>query len=227
MNYLIVSDTHLRKEFDRKKFLFLKKLFEKYQNIIIVGDFYEGYSLTFKDLLKGPWKKILDILKKKNSIYLYGNHDYYNKKNELLIKKIFKIYQEDFSINIGKKTFYFHHGFKFLKTIDIKFKFYLLPKFITDFMINKINYYQKHKIRAIQYKKNLNKIFLEKDTLKSIKKIKEIFSKRNFWVIFGHTHNRMIDYKEKIANAGFIDYGYASFLTISKTGKIKLHQKTY
>ena len=43
MKTLIISDTHLYHVFDKRKFFLLKKLFSSVDQVILNGDFWDGY----------------------------------------------------------------------------------------------------------------------------------------------------------------------------------------
>jgi predicted phosphodiesterase len=75
MKTLIFSATHLTQKFDPKFHEFLVRLISSVDRVIINGDFWDGQSCTFDDFVKSQWKKLFPLLKSKETIYLYGNHD--------------------------------------------------------------------------------------------------------------------------------------------------------
>ena len=71
MKILVISDSHLDQNFEQDKLIFLKQLVESVDQVIINGDFWEGYSISFEEFLNSPWKELLPLLKKKkDGIYL-------------------------------------------------------------------------------------------------------------------------------------------------------------
>src|SRR5690554_1878720 len=74
MSLLIISDIHLGKRFDKNKFNYLKNLFSKYDEIILNGDFWDYYSVSFDDFVNSEWNKLFPVMEDK-TIYIYGNHD--------------------------------------------------------------------------------------------------------------------------------------------------------
>jgi predicted MPP superfamily phosphohydrolase len=75
MQTLIFSDTHLTKGFNRKKYEFLREIIEPVDRVIINGDFWDGYLTSFDKFVNSEWQKLFPLLKEKQTIYLYGNHD--------------------------------------------------------------------------------------------------------------------------------------------------------
>jgi len=75
MKYIIFSDTHLGKDYEEKRALFLKEVIKDCDKVIIAGDFWEGLQITFDQFINSPWKELFPYLKKKNTVYIYGNHD--------------------------------------------------------------------------------------------------------------------------------------------------------
>ena len=75
MNILVFSDTHLYLPFDGKKFNFLKKIISDSDQVIINGDFFDDYMISFDEFIKSPWNQLFPLLKKKKAIYIFGNHD--------------------------------------------------------------------------------------------------------------------------------------------------------
>lgn len=71
MRVLVFSDTHLTKAFDDKKCEFLKKIISDSDQVIINGDFWDGYIISFDEFLKPEWACLFPPLKaKKNFLYL-------------------------------------------------------------------------------------------------------------------------------------------------------------
>jgi len=75
MNTLVFSDTHLTTKFDKAKFAYLSKIISRADKVIINGDFWEGYLISFAEFLKSDWQNLFPLLKKKETVYIYGNHD--------------------------------------------------------------------------------------------------------------------------------------------------------
>lgn len=216
MKYLIFSDSHLSDVFDEKKFKFLKKIINSCDKVIINGDFWEGYDFSFDDFIKSKWNKLFKLLKSKNSIYLYGNHDkkvYSNNKNkEFSIKQLQK-----YTLKSGGKSFYIEHGDRIVPLWDKYFK--RMPRFI-----NKILYFIE-KAAFLFLGTNGVGILYKKfnDDMKN--RVSKKLNK-NELLVCGHSHFMEIDEKNHFINSGIIKHGIGQYITI-EDGKITLHNETY
>lgn len=223
---LVVSDLHLNKKFNQKKFAVLKKLFssKKYRLIIILGDFFEGYKITVDQFLNSPWSKLFPLLKKKKSIYIIGNHDYsaLNRKKEF--EGIFKKVGENYQLKIKNKKIFFVHGHQFYPSIDVIFKFNKLPFFVNKFLFSIYNYEKKHYQRSLDYAAKKS-YFLTKDNFEIIKNFKKINNEKNCWLITGHCHNPIISKKYQYIDVGFFEEKFYSYLEINENGEFKLKIK--
>lgn len=71
---LIFSDTHFTSQVDRPRLDYIAKLITQADQVIINGDFFDGYLVTFDTFLTSGWSALFPLLQKKTT-YLYGNHD--------------------------------------------------------------------------------------------------------------------------------------------------------
>ena len=219
MTIAVFSDTHLRLPFEEKKFRFLEKLINKSAHVIIVGDFWDGYIITFTQFLNSPWRHLFPLLKRKKTIYIFGNHDkeiFVNEKVNLFSKKQVKQYQ----LKLNGKNFVFEHGDRLVPALDGILKIKKPPTFL-----------QKRLIKLHdQLLEKKGKRFLEwffKKTGEKIKKKMESEFKDSQFLIAGHTHYPEIDEKNRFANCGTIGGGFASYLLIDEEGRIKLKEERY
>ena len=122
MKTLIISDTHLYHVFDKRKFFLLKKLFSSVDQVILNGDFWDGYRTTFDTFVSSPWKELFPLLKKKGAIYIYGNHDRKNFSDERT--SLFSIIQKsNHLLTVDKQTYHIEHGHLLHKPIDSLYPF--------------------------------------------------------------------------------------------------------
>jgi predicted MPP superfamily phosphohydrolase len=118
MKILVFSDTHLTHVFEEKKYVFLKKVIESADQVIINGDFWDGYLTSFDAFISSRWNNLFPLLKQKKAVYIFGNHD----------KACFSDKRTSFFSDIQTKkysfvdgmTFYFEHGNTLLPSIDEK-----------------------------------------------------------------------------------------------------------
>lgn len=208
MKTLIISDTHLTHKFDEKKFLFLKNLFSQYDNIILNGDFWDGYSTTFDQFISSKWSGLFSLLKNKGAIYLFGNHDKKIFNDERM--SLFSTVQKDFHLlTINTLSYHIEHGQALYPSFDDLFslsrKVLLYVNFITHLIEN-----------------TLMKIGSPQNTLlkRANRSIKNKLKTKKFphWYLCGHTHVAEFDLKNKFVNSGYIQYGKATYLIIDSQG---------
>ncbi|MBI3955332.1 metallophosphoesterase, partial [Candidatus Gottesmanbacteria bacterium] len=75
MHTIIISDLHLTRRFEKRKFNFLKKIIERSDQVVINGDLWDYYFSSFSQFVRSPWRQLFPLLKEKKTVYLYGNHD--------------------------------------------------------------------------------------------------------------------------------------------------------
>jgi len=222
-NILVFSDTHLYLPFDQKKFNFLKKIINESDQVIINGDFFDGYMISFEDFVNSQWKKLFPLLKSKKAIYIYGNHDK-RSFSDKRADQFSDIQIERYKLKTKNKVYIFEHGQKTRITPDITWK---MNKKIFNAAI-----YLAHIVR--QFMVSLfGKIFITlrfaHRNAKSKRRIAEMYKPQdNEIYIIGHNHFGEVDEKNHFAASGMILYGFAQYLMIdSSTAKITLHEKWY
>ncbi|MFA6081096.1 MAG: metallophosphoesterase [Patescibacteria group bacterium] len=224
MKILVFSDTHLYLPFDQKKFNFLKKIISESDKVIINGDFFDDYMVSFADFINSPWNQLFPLLKNKKAIYIFGNHDQEKFSDKRI--SLFSVKQtSEYRMKINNKIFIFTHGQQFRKTADLSIKN------IASFM-PVVNLAMKiaHLFRQIMvniFGRNfLSLRFAYRNIATKEKAIKTI--KAGEFVIVGHNHWAEVDEKNHFACNGAILYGFAQYLIIdSATAKISLYEEWY
>lgn len=210
MKLIIFSDTHLTDKFDKKKYRFLKSIIEKADQVIINGDFWDGYRTNFDDFVKSKWSNLFPLLKKKRAIYLYGNHDDVKLSNGEVKK--FSIKQDkSLTLTNGSKVFHVQHGHA------IKPPVY---RVLRNMPPNKMLAGLIHAVFKFGVKLMGERFFawfflpaiLEQQALKNwAKKTLSV----NEYLICGHSHIAEIDEETGYINTGFIDHGHAQYVEIN------------
>lgn len=214
MKYLILSDIHFRKKFEKRKMEYLINLINGYENIIINGDLYEARYTKSSCMINGPYKPLMDLLKTKNTAYIYGNHDP-KRKSEELAKYISKNQYDFLKLKIGENSYHIEHGHRLGFGIDNT------PDFI--FMVIDILSYQIQKyfdFLTVFLGSKWNKMILKHRKLTDLVKDFET-------LVVGHTHVKTLDFTNKFVNGGYIKYGRGSYLIIDDLGKPELLKVKY
>lgn len=216
MKTLIVSDLHLADVWDEAKAQYLERLFSSAENIILNGDFWDGERIYFPAFLQSKWSRLFPLLKAKNAVYIYGNHDeaiYCDERTSL-----FSV-QQAHRHRITFETYSCHveHGHQLFRTLDIALH---LPRFALFGLNHIIQPTEGFLVRHGSPQNALTRI-----SNKVMKKRMNIHDP-NTWYVCGHTHFPELDTHMRYANSGFIQFGKATYLIASPEG-ISLHTETY
>jgi predicted phosphodiesterase len=218
METLVISDTHLGK-YDEKKDKFLKDLIKEYDRIIINGDFWDnwgGYSfLEFVNLKQ--YKELFELLKSKETVYIYGNHDHEAEKEKHLANMFSDIQCKEYNIEIGQYRYHFEHGHRF---------FYDNPKakFVNFYLIidkHPILRRMANRFTNFSYRNFPNRLKKTKVAKKKNQYIKSVKPNDVVYVV-GHTHIPEIDTENMFINTGCIMEGLTTYLEIDEYGEPKL-----
>lgn len=205
MKILVISDIHLTHRFKKRKYNFLKGLISKYDKVIICGDFWSAYSCTFDRFLDSKWNQIFPLLKQKNTVYLYGNHDR-KRWNDKRVYRFCKQARKAYSLTIGEVTYHFTHGVEYLvDSINNEIFMYLHRKLGLDYISSLLD---KIALKILGFDKYIN--FARE--MNEIQKFSVSLDTRVS--VMGHTHSPEIDLENGYVNLGFINNGYASYLEI-------------
>ena len=208
---LVISDTHLTTKFNPKKFELLRGLINSCDQVVINGDFYEGFVINFSKFVTSPWQQLFPILKQKKAIYLPGNHE----KNlpDHGYEQFCDQVMEKYEFEQNGVTFHVFHGHGVDRTFDVRNPNF--PRFISGVVS------RSEKIVCAVFGRRYTKIYKYENQILKRWKLKNL--PLNDWLICGHTHLAELDETARFANSGlFLSEKLASYLTI-ENGKIDLH----
>lgn len=210
MKILVISDTHFGPKVDGRLDK-LKELIFKYDKVIINGDFFERYLQTFDQFINSGWSELFPLLKSKDAVYIYGNHD----KKEFSDERtsLFSNFQGDsYELTSGNKTFHFTHGHLFHQGVEEKYKAILYVKPLTAFVFFGGNLIYRTGIYFLfPFARRMNKRIYNSWMNKGEDKI----------LICGHSHLATISEDKRYFNSGLIRWNYFSYIEI-EDGEIKL-----
>ncbi len=217
MKILVFSDTHLTVDFSEKKYRFLTDIINNADQVVINGDFWEGYLNTFDEFLQSPWKGLFPLLKRKHSVYIYGNHDRENLSDKR--SSVFSdIQTHSYSVQMNGNTYVFEHGDKIVPLGSTAPDYY--P---SKFLINRMNTLERFIVR------NLGSRFIKASygrLNKAIKKHVSLTLTNNEIMFCGHTHYAEIDEARRFVNSGIIKHGVGQYLWIDN-GRIISKEEWY
>jgi len=217
MKTLVISDTHLTDRFDPKKCEFLKEIITDADQIIINGDFWDGFITDFSSFLNSPWKRLFPLLKRKKTIYVFGNHDkkqYCNSQTSL-----FSVLQTNrYELKLNNHRLIFEHGNRYRPALDeilgIK-----IPSPITRFA------HWGEKILVKKFKDRYFNLAYQRFN-NGIKEIIKNIDQPDTYYFFGHTHKAEKDLPNRFFNTGIIKGGLGQYILIDNE-KIEIKERWY
>ncbi|MCA9368721.1 MAG: metallophosphoesterase family protein [Pseudomonadales bacterium] len=160
MKTLIISDLHLNTCFDESLYDYIVNLLDRVDQVIINGDFWDYYLCSFEEFINSEWSGIFPLLKEKNALYIYGNHDRSMFSDDRVT--LFSDQQlDEYTLHSGRKKIVIEHGHRVAPEMDDqhptltrlfnrfypRFYFYMLKDLpITRFINRKIMSPQRERI---------------------------------------------------------------------------------
>lgn len=218
MKTIIFSDTHLTDKFDPRKFVFLENILKDADQIIINGDLWEYFAISFEQFLNSKWASTLfPILKSKETIYIPGNHDpsdLLDDRTTLFSSKV----TGEHRMQLDGDELVVRHGDDLFPSLDVK-----MPLLKNHFTKQLVMLYPRIMTKLLgfnaYYPMSLWDIKASRTwALKNMRK-DEI-------LVLAHTHLPEFSPEKKLINTGFIMSGFASYLEINDND-IKLIKTKY
>jgi predicted phosphodiesterase len=205
---IIISDLHLSHDFEEELFNKIKQVLSKADHIIINGDFWDDSKTTFEKFVNSKWNQLFPMLKEKNTIYLFGNHDPKYRTDERA--SLFSIEQKDFhEINFKDKQLYITHGQEISLTTKLAMLISRIHPKIVHYLAYPLGIWQK------KASKNPNSL--------TAKKLNKVFKNKikNKVLIMGHTHVPELDLNNNYINTGYFFKEKQYYLEISEDINLK------
>lgn len=221
MKLIVISDTHLDRHFDKRKYEFLKNILTECDRVIINGDFVDEWFTSYEEFIASEWKQLFPLLIDKQAIYLTGNHDYMQNKNAVgtfCVKQAISHEEE-----INGQLFHFEHGNLILDSMPKSRSYSIYTKVLEK--KSSVVFYIIHGIERIMY-------FISPKSLRKSKfsHVRNLFiadhNKTSGWLVVGDTHYAEVIPDKLFANSGCIVGGFGSYLVI-ENGKIDLVDSNY
>jgi UDP-2,3-diacylglucosamine pyrophosphatase LpxH len=206
---IIISDLHLTCRFNLRKFDYLNKVFSNADRIVINGDFWEGYLTSFDRFVKSRWNGLFPLLKSKDTVYLYGNHDPKSKSDSRV--NLFSNSQgENLLIDMGKRKYHIEHGNRLAPALNERLRWLPVPK-IAFFVVQQIFVHLPllligktfYMINGNRSRNGKMKIWAKKEL------------PRNHFLICSHSHLAELSVDKNYGNTGFIKHGIGQYLKIT------------
>jgi predicted phosphodiesterase len=218
MSVVIFSDSHLPHHFEEKKYHFLRQIISQVDTVIINGDFWDGYVTSFDSFITSEWTRLFPLLKAKQTIYLYGNHDNANfADNRVSLFCDQALFSYNFSFN--KMKFVVEHGNRFLPTLDERLRIREPYPFLAG------TYRQIARTMVRTFKHKFINFYYRPDNQKIKEKISQEFLQEEI-LICGHTHAAELNLEQRYLNSGIVNYGLGQYLLFDNK-KIQFCEQWY
>lgn len=223
MKLLIFSDTHLTNRFEPKKFALLKRIISEADKVIINGDFWDGYYISFDQFLYTKWRELFPLLKERHTIYISGNHDKFTSIDDRAL--IFcDEYCEYKKFIVGNIKLHIEHGNRFSPGIVERY-----PWILNN--LTRLGNKVKKSILIRLFKKNTFKLSRKaRNTNLKMATWSQVNLPQDELFVGGHSHLPTDQFKKGFINVGQIDEGVASYLMIDfkdKLVKFTLEEEYY
>lgn len=218
MTIIIFSDTHLTGSFSNKKFNYLMRIISSADKVIINGDFWDAYQVSFEMFIKSRWRNLFPALVAKQSIYLYGNHDH-KKYSQEGVRLFSQQQRESYSLKMGKVFLKIEHGHRIAPAEDEEVPAFFKQKlFVAPYVL----------FREILPLALLGKLSLQqyKRQNEKMKQWVTEYLPKNQVLVCGHSHLAEFNLESRYINTGFIRHGYGQYLRISGS-KLNLIDEIY
>lgn len=220
MKTIILSDTHLTDRVRPAKLAFLKSIIKSADRVIIAGDFWDSYLISFEQFIESGWRELFPLLLERQAVYLYGNHDPKSAVDSRV--SLFSVEQGDqYRLNVGSsQTLLIEHGHRIHPHIDAWVPRWLVNRFTT--------------MATLLLQASLFRIFGPERTLRTLN-TKDNNAMRawaatnlkpNEILVTGHNDYAEIDLKNQFICTGLIRYGFATYLQIDND-QLEIIRATY
>ena len=221
MNIAVISDTHLNTSFSQSKCETLQRIIRSVDLVVLNGDFWDGYEITFDQFLQSRWSVLFPLLKEKHAVYVFGNHDKESFSDERRMQFCDHATHKH-TIDHAGKHYVFEHGDQYVWKIDKVLKItrpVLWLNAVTEWI-------QKSFIQTVGIK-GFWLLFGKMN--RAIKRHVRKAGYHNPNTVFfgGHTHFAEIDLKNSFVNTGVFKYGYAQYALIHADGSVTLKDTLY
>lgn len=215
MKLLVFSDTHLTTSFDLAKFNALKEHISLADQVIINGDYWDGYVVDFERFVSSPWQQLFPILKEKQAIYIHGNHDRPEFADERV--NLFSVDQKfEHRLKIGEIEYVFTHGHLLSAALDGGL--HLSDKQVRSWLY-------RWSSMAFSWLEGLTIKLFGRAVLhfggyhhRKMKRWVHSNLSEQQYLVCGHSHTAEIYHQHRLLNPGTFNHGLVSCLWIDESG---------
>lgn len=220
MKTVIISDLHLSHRFDAGRAAYLVELLSEADQVILNGDFWDNHSTTFDQFLASDWKLLFPILKRRHTIYIYGNHDREQDSDER-VSLFSDIQTNHWQLRDGSLRLHIEHGHHILA------KHHDSPNWmVTLFRVSLYDVWFRQPLERFlvsRDQKFLHQWHMGDNQAELLTKAQSI---PDDLLITGHTHLPSSQPDKKFVNLGYINHGL-SYYVIVENGQASYVKESY
>lgn len=221
MKALVFSDTHFGTVFEEKRFNFLKQLIVQADKIIINGDFWDSYLCSVDVFLASDWRKLLQLLAKKDTWFTIGNHD----RNITAIAETIgaeKRVKEKIELQIGKQSYHIMHGHQLSPEFEERHP--QITKIGSRYYPSIFDWEESSGLMG-----KLSRLYFARKRAgiwQDFQSFGPAAKRTEQWLILGHSHLDRENIQKRIASLGAVRLGWASYAWLTKNGS-EIHLEKY
>lgn len=208
MKTLVFSDSHLSLPFDEKKYRFLQSIISDADHVIVNGDLWEGFFMTFSQFVESPYRHLFPLLKKKRTIYIHGNHD----DDIFCDERVYRfcdVSTDTHTMQVNGSRLVFKHGDEFAPILENNRSSPLPP---TTQKISRLIQISEQAIVRKLGRKAMSQTHGRFN--KMIKKrMKKTLAATDI-LVCGHTHFSEFSPEKQFINTGLVKYGLGQYMLI-------------
>ncbi|MBI4022726.1 metallophosphoesterase family protein [Candidatus Berkelbacteria bacterium] len=227
MRTIIVSDTHLTSVFRHRKCSFLRSIIEPADQVILNGDFWDSYVTSFDRFVMSPWQELFPLLKARNAVYLYGNHDPKDASDERV--RMFSVTQTNTFV-LTLPNFHFSSGNGEVSELVIQHGHRIVPHsdaWLPGWALNPLSAAAGSFSELLPFRlfgPRYFQVFAHHN--ERMKAWAAANLTPNQILVTGHNHLAELDLAHRYICTGFVRYGLASYLKI-EDGALELVTDRY
>lgn len=209
MKTLIISDLHLSDRFDLQRAEYLVELLISADQVILNGDFWDNHACTFDKFIHSPWKVLFPILKSRDTVYIYGNHDRQQDSDER-VALFSKVQANHWQLRNGSLRLHIEHGHHILA------KHHDSPNWlVTLYRVSLYDVWFRQPLEHFLVSSGSELFHRWHMGSSQAELIKKAASIQEDYLVTGHTHLPKLDSEQKFINLGYINHGLSYYVEVA------------
>jgi UDP-2,3-diacylglucosamine pyrophosphatase LpxH len=187
--------------------------------VIINGDFWDGYKISFDKFVNSKWAELFPLLKQKHTIYIWGNHDSPDRVDNR-VSWFSDMHVPNYALRVNGYELVIEHGHR----LDPIFGVSHPPR-----ILKPINYgYMGIEGASMRINHRLGKFFFLNKSFVNL--LHKRYARKHMLphqiLVCGHSHRPAYSLENKYINLGDVYNHVASYAIVDPSG-LTLHKEFY